>query len=157
LMNGVSNMLPFVVGGGILIALAFLLDDYSIDPANFGSNTPIAALFNQIGGAAFGFMIPVLAGFIGMSIADRPGLTVGFVGGFLANAGGAGFLGALVAGFLSGYIIIFLRKITKDLPKSLDGIKPMLIFPLFGILSIGLIMILVLNPPLAKLNEGITN
>lgn len=157
LMNGVSHMLPFVVGGGILIALAFLLDDYSIDPANFGSNTPIAALFNQIGGAAFGFMIPVLAGFIGMSIADRPGLTVGFVGGFLANAGGAGFLGALVAGFLSGYIIIFLRKITKDLPKSLDGIKPMLIFPLFGILSIGLIMILVLNPPLAKLNEGITN
>src|SRR5699024_6543307 len=106
LMNGVSHMLPFVVGGGILIALAFLLDDYSIDPSNFGSNTPIAAIFNQIGGAAFGFMLPVLAGFIGMSIADRPGLTVGFVGGFLANTGGAGFLGALVAGFLSGYIII---------------------------------------------------
>ncbi|MDO5041739.1 MAG: fructose-specific PTS transporter subunit EIIC [Peptoniphilus sp.] len=157
LMNGVSHMLPFVVGGGILIALAFLLDDYSIDPSNFGSNTPIAALFNQIGGAAFGFMLPVLAGFIGMSIADRPGLTVGFVGGFLANAGGAGFLGALVAGFLSGYIIILLRKISKGLPKSLDGIKPMLIFPLFGILSIGLIMILLLNPPLASLNEAITN
>lgn len=157
LMNGVSHMLPFVVGGGILIALAFLLDDYTIDPANFGSNTPIAALFKEIGGAAFGFMLPVLAGFIGMSIADRPGLTVGFVGGFLANAGGAGFLGALVAGFLSGYIIILLRKITSPLPKSLDGIKPMLIFPLFGILSIGLIMLLLLNPPLAALNESITN
>lgn len=157
LMNGVSHMLPFVVGGGILIALAFLLDDYSIDPSNFGSNTPVAAIFNQIGGAAFGFMLPVLAGFIGMSIADRPGLTVGFVGGFLANAGGAGFLGALVAGFLSGYIIILLRKITKGLPKSLDGIKPMLIFPLFGILSIGLIMLLLLNPPLASLNEAITS
>lgn len=157
LMNGVSHMLPFVVGGGILIALAFLLDDYSIDPSNFGSNTPIAAVFNQIGGAAFGFMLPVLAGFIGMSIADRPGLTVGFVGGFLANAGGAGFLGALVAGFLSGYIIILLRKITKPFPKSLDGLKPILIFPLFGILSIGLIMLLILNPPLAALNASITN
>ncbi|MGO3018689.1 MAG: PTS fructose transporter subunit IIABC [Anaerococcus sp.] len=157
LMNGVSHMLPFVVGGGILIALAFLLDDYSIDPSNFGSNTPIAAIFNQIGGAAFGFMLPVLAGFIGMSIADRPGLTVGFVGGFLANTGGAGFLGALVAGFLSGYIIILLRKITKPFPKSLDGLKPILIFPLFGILSIGLIMLLILNPPLAALNEYITN
>ena len=157
LMNGVSHMLPFVVGGGILIALAFLLDDYTIDPANFGSNTPVAALFKEIGGAAFGFMLPVLAGFIGMSIADRPGLTVGFVGGYLANAGGAGFLGALVAGFLSGYIIIFLRKITKGLPKSMDGVKPMLIFPLFGILSIGVIMLLLLNPPLAALNESITN
>ena len=157
LMNGVSHMLPFVVGGGILIALAFLLDDYTVDPSNFGSNTPIAALFNQIGGAAFGFMLPVLAGFIGMSIADRPGLTVGFVGGYLANAGGAGFLGALVAGFLSGYIIILLRKITSPLPKSLDGIKPMLIFPLVGILSIGLIMLLLLNPPLAALNKSITN
>ncbi len=157
LMNGVSHMLPFVVGGGILIALAFLLDDYTIDPANFGSNTPVAALFKEIGGAAFGFMLPVLAGFIGMSIADRPGLTVGFVGGYLANAGGAGFLGALVAGFLSGYIIIFLRKITKGLPKSMDGVKPMLIFPLFGILSIGVIMLLLLNPPLATLNESITN
>lgn len=157
LMNGVSHMLPFVVGGGILIALAFLLDDYSIDPSNFGSNTPVAAIFNQIGGAAFGFMLPVLAGFIGMSIADRPGLTVGFVGGFLASTGGSGFLGALVAGFLSGYIIILLRKITKPLPKSLDGIKPMLIFPLFGTLAIGLIMILALNPPLAALNESVTN
>ncbi|MDO5047288.1 MAG: fructose-specific PTS transporter subunit EIIC [Anaerococcus sp.] len=156
LMNGVSHMLPFVVGGGILIALAFLLDDYTIDPANFGSNTPLASIFNQIGGAAFGFMLPILAGFIGMSIADRPGLTVGIVGGFLANSGGSGFLGALLAGFLSGYIIVFLRKITKVLPKSMDGLKPILIFPLFGILAIGLIMLLLLNPPLAKLNEIIS-
>lgn len=157
LMNGVSHMLPFVVGGGILIALAFLLDDYTIDPANFGSNTPIAAIFNKIGGAAFGFMLPILSGFIAMSIADRPGLTVGFVGGFLANEGGAGFLGALIAGFLSGLIIILLRKITKPLPKSMDGLKPILIFPLVGILAIGLIMLLLLNPPLAELNLSITN
>ncbi|WP_243342909.1 fructose-specific PTS transporter subunit EIIC [Anaerococcus sp. AGMB09787] len=157
LMNGVSHMLPFVVGGGILIAIAFLLDDYTIDPANFGSNTPIAAIFNKIGGAAFGFMLPILSGFIAMSIADRPGLTVGFVGGFLANEGGAGFLGALIAGFLSGLIIILLRKITKPLPKSMDGLKPILIFPLVGILTIGLIMLLLLNPPLAGLNLAITN
>lgn len=157
LMNGVSHMLPFVVGGGILIAIAFLLDDYTIDPANFGSNTPIAAIFNKIGGAAFGFMLPILSGFIAMSIADRPGLTVGFVGGFLANEGGAGFLGALIAGFLSGLIIILLRKITKPLPKSMDGLKPILIFPLVGILAIGLIMLLLLNPPLAGLNLAITN
>ena len=157
LMNGVSHMLPFVVGGGILIAIAFLLDDYTIDPSKFGSNTPLAAIFNQIGGAAFGFMLPILAGFIGMSIADRPGLTVGVVGGYLANTGGAGFLGALAAGFLSGYIIVFLRKITKPLPKSMDGIKPMLIFPVFGILAIGLIMTQILNPPLAAVNEAMTS
>lgn len=157
LMNGVSHMLPFVVGGGILIALAFLLDDYSIDPANFGSNRPIAALFNQIGGAAFSFMLPILAGFIGMSIADRPGFTVGVVGGYLANQGGAGFLGALIAGFLSGYIILLLRKITEPLPRSMDGIKPMLIFPVFGILAIGVVMLVLLNPPLAAINEAITN
>lgn len=157
LMNGVSHMLPFVVGGGILIALAFLLDDYSIDPSKFGSNTPVAAIFNQIGGAAFSFMLPILAGFIGMSIADRPGLTVGIVGGYLANTGGAGFLGALVAGFLAGYLILLLKKITAGLPKSMDGVKPMLIYPVFGILGIGLIMLLLLNPPLAAINTAITN
>lgn len=156
LMSGVSHMLPFVVGGGILIALAFMFDDYSINPASFGSNTPLAATFMQIGGAAFGFMLPILAGFIGMSIADRPGLTVGVVGGYLANTGGAGFLGALAAGFLSGYIIILLRKLTQGLPKSLDGIKPMLIFPVFGILAIGLLMTKVFNPPLAGVNEAMT-
>ncbi|MFM1581515.1 fructose-specific PTS transporter subunit EIIC [Helcococcus bovis] len=157
LMNGVSHMLPFVVGGGILIAIAFLLDDYSIDPSKFGSNTPFAALFMQIGGAAFSFMLPVLAGFIAMSIADRPGLAVGFVGGYLANTGGAGFLGALAAGFIAGYLIVFLRKITNVLPKSMDGVKPMLIFPVLGILGIGAIMLYILNPPLASVNTAISN
>lgn len=157
LMNGVSHMLPFVVGGGILIALAFLLDDYTIDPANFGSNTPLAAFFKEVGGAAFSFMLPVLAGFIAMSIADRPGLALGMVGGFLANQGGAGFLGALAAGFLAGYLILALRKLTAPLPKSMDGVKPMLIFPVLGLLGIGALMLLVLNPPLATVNNAITN
>lgn len=157
LMNGVSHMLPFVVGGGILIAIAFLLDDYSIDPSKFGSNTPTAALFMQIGGAAFSFMLPVLAGFIAMSIADRPGLAVGVVGGYLANTGGAGFLGALASGFIAGYLIIFLRKLTSVLPKSMDGVKPMLIFPVLGILGIGAIMLYILNPPLASVNTAISN
>lgn len=157
LMNGVSHMLPFVVGGGILIAVAFLLDDYTIDPANFGSNTPLAAFFKEIGGAAFSFMLPVLAGYIGMSIADRPGLMVGMVGGYLANSGGAGFLGALAAGFIAGYLILLLRKVTEPLPRSMDGVKPMLIFPVFGILGIGVIMLLLLNPPLSQLNTMITD
>ena len=157
LMNGVSHMLPFVVGGGILIAVAFLLDDYTIDPSSFGSNTPLAAFFNQIGGAAFSFMLPVLAGYIGMSIADRPGLMVGMVGGYLANTGGAGFLGALAAGFIAGYLILLLRKVTEPLPRSMDGVKLMLIFPVFGILGIGAIMLLLLNPPLAQLNTIITD
>ena len=157
LMNGVSHMLPFVVGGGILIALAFLLDDYTIDPANFGSNTPLAAFFKNVGGAAFGFMMPVLAGFIAMSIADRPGLAVGVVGGYLANEGGSGFLGALAAGFIAGYSILLLRKISSPLPKSMDGVKPMLIFPVFGILAIGAIMIFLLNPPLSSVNTAISN
>lgn len=156
LMNGVSHMLPFVVGGGILIALAFLLDDYTIDPANFGSNTPLAAFFKNVGGAAFGFMMPILAGFIAMSIADRPGLAVGFVGGYLANEGGSGFLGALAAGFIAGYLILILRKISQPLPKSMDGVKPMLIFPVLGILGIGAIMIFLLNPPLASVNTAIS-
>jgi PTS system fructose-specific IIC component len=152
LMNGVSHMLPFVIGGGILIAIAFLLDDYSIDPANFGSNTPTAAFFKSIGGAAFGFMLPILAGYIAMSIGDRPALAVGFVGGYLASQGGAGFLGALVAGFAAGYIIIGLRKLFEFLPKSLEGIKPVLIYPLFGILLIGAVVTFIINPPLADFN-----
>ena len=152
LMNGVSHMLPFVVGGGILIALAFLLDDYSIDPKNFGSNTPVAKFFKDIGGAAFGFMLPVLAGFISMSIADRPGLAVGFVGGALAGTTGSGFLGALIAGFLSGYIVNFLKKCTKGLPASLEGIKPMLIYPFFGILLIGFISMFIIAPPVSAIN-----
>lgn len=152
LMNGVSHMLPFVVGGGILIALAFLFDDYSIDPKNFGSNTPLAKFFKDIGGASFGFMLPVLTGFISMSIADRPGLAVGFVGGALAGTTGSGFLGALIAGFLGGYIVNFLKKASKCLPESLEGIKPMLIYPFFGILIMGFISLFIIAPPVSAIN-----
>lgn len=170
LMNGVTHMLPFVVGGGILIAISFLLDDYSIDPSNFGMNTPIAAFFKTVGGYAFDFMLCVLAGFIAMSIADRPGLAVGFVGGAIAKAGttfntltdssvaavSSGFLGALIAGFLSGYIILFLRKIFNFLPKSLEGMKPILIYPLVGIFLIGAIM-LAINPYVSFINTWIND
>ena len=170
LMNGVSHMLPFVVGGGILIALAFLFDDYSIDPSNFGKNTPFAAFFKTIGDQAFGFMLPILAGFIAMSIADRPGLAVGFVGGALAVAGttfaslvnpdaaavSAGFLGALFAGFVGGYITLGLEKACSKLPDSLEGIKPVLIYPLIGILLIGIVMFL-FNPIIAGLNTLLNN
>ena len=157
LMNGVSNMLPFVVAGGILIALAFLFDDRAINPANFGSNTPLAAFFKTIGDAAFGFLLPVLAGFIAVSIADRPAMVVGFVGGLLANAGGAGFLGALLAGFIAGYLVLGLRKVFAFLPQSLEGIKPVLLYPLIGTLLIGVIMTFIINPPVAFLNNGLTN
>ena len=165
LMNGVSHMLPFVIGGGILIAIAFLLDDYSIDPSNFGSNTPVAAWFKSIGGAAFGFMLPILAGFIAQSIADRPGLAVGFVGGYLASTGAtfaapggdvpSAFLGALVAGFVGGYIVLGLRKLCEGLPAALEGIKPVLIYPLIGTLLIGLVMCLI-NPVVGALNAWIS-
>ena len=165
LMNGVSHMLPFVIGGGILIAIAFLLDDYSIDPSNFGSNTPVAAWFKSIGGTAFGFMLPILAGFIAQSIADRPGLAVGFVGGALASTGAtfvapggdvpSAFLGALVAGFAAGYVVLFLEKICEKLPASLEGIKPVLIYPLCGVLVIGLVMCAI-NPIVGAINAWIT-
>lgn len=154
LMNGVSHMLPFVIGGGILIALAFLFDVYDpANPGNFGSNTPLAAFLKNIGGASFGFMLPVLAGFIAMSIADRPGLAVGFVGGALAGAGGSGFLGALLAGFAGGYIILGLRKVFSALPESLEGVKPVLLYPLFGILLMGILMELIISPPVAAVNN----
>ena len=154
LMNGVSHMLPFVVGGGILIALAFLFDDYnSANPANFGSNTPLAKFFKDVGGASFGFMLPVLAGFIGMSIADRPGLAVGFVGGALAGSTGTGFLGALLAGFVSGYTVNFLKKVFASLPASLDGIKPILLYPFFGILIMGFISLFIIAPPVSAINQ----
>lgn len=171
LMNGVSHMLPFVVGGGILIALAFLFDDYTINPANFGMNTPLAAFFKTIGGQAFGFMLPVLAGYIAMSIADRPGLAVGFVGGIIASSGytfsnlmnydaktaiSAGFLGALLAGFVGGYLVLLLKKLFSYLPDALEGIKPVLLFPVFGILLIGLIMISV-NPIVGSINTALNN
>ena len=157
LMNGVSNMLPFVVAGGILIALAFLFDNREINPANFGSNTPFAAFFKTIGDAAFGFLLPVLAGFIAVSIADRPAMVVGFVGGLLANVGGAGFLGALLAGFIAGYLVVGLKKVFSFLPSSLEGIKPVLLYPLFGTLLVGVIMTFIVNPPVAFVNQGLTN
>ncbi|HEY5555612.1 fructose-specific PTS transporter subunit EIIC [Acetobacterium sp.] len=156
LMNGVSHMLPFVIGGGILIALAFLFDDYSINPATFGSNTPFAAFLKTVGGTAFAFMLPVLAGYIAMSIGDRPALAVGFVGGMLAFAGGSGFLGALLAGFAAGYLILGLKKVFSKLPNSLEGIKPILLYPVFGILIIGAFIIFVINPPVAALNTGLS-
>ncbi|SCJ93609.1 EIIABC-Fru [uncultured Clostridium sp.] len=157
LMNGVSHMLPFVIGGGILIALAFLFDDYSIDPANFGMNTPFAAFLKTTGGAAFGFMLPVLAGYIAMSIGDRPALAVGFVGGLLANEGGSGFLGALAAGFIAGYLMLGLKKLFSKLPQSLEGLKPVLLYPFLGILLIGAIIIFVVNPPVGALNTAMNN
>ncbi|MBU3203866.1 PTS fructose transporter subunit IIABC [Clostridium algidicarnis] len=157
LMNGVSHMLPFVIGGGILIALAFLFDDYSIEPSNFGSNTPFAEFLMKVGNTSFGFMLPVLAGYIAMSIGDRPALAVGFVGGMLANQGGSGFLGALLAGFVAGYLVVALKKVFSKLPSSLEGIKPVLIYPLLGILLIGVIIVYGINPPLSALNNGITN
>lgn len=156
LMNGVSHMLPFVIGGGILIALAFLFDDYSINPAIFGSNTPFAAFLKTVGSTAFAFMMPVLAGYIAMSIGDRPALAVGFVGGMLAFTGGSGFLGALLAGFAAGYLILGLKKVFSKLPNSLEGIKPILLYPVFGILIIGALIIFVINPPVAALNTWMT-
>lgn len=165
LMNGVSHMLPFVVGGGILIAIAFLIDGFSVDlnslpadqRANFGTITQAAALFKGIGGTAFGFMLPILAGFIAMSIADRPGLAVGFVGGSIAANGTSGFLGALVAGFVAGYIVLLLKKVFSKLPERLDGMKPVLLYPLLGIFLVGVIMQFVVEPPIGALNTAINN
>lgn len=166
LMNGVSHMLPFVIGGGILIALAFLLDDYSIDPANFGKNTPLAAYLKTIGEQAFGMMLPILSGFIATSIADRPGLAVGLVAGLMAKmgstfgnpAGGAvnaGFLGALFAGFLSGYLVVGLRRLFSRLPKSLEGIKPVLLYPVIGIFLAAVATTFV-NPYMGMINDALT-
>lgn len=164
LMNGVSHMLPFVVGGGILIALAFLVDSFyyqSIGKAfdgNFGSLHPIANLLKaKIGGVAFSFMLPVLSGFIAMSIADRPGLAVGFVGGSIAASGKSGFLGALAAGFLAGYLVNLLKKVCKNMPHSLEGTKPILIYPVFGVLLIGIAMVYVIEPVVGAINTGLTN
>ncbi|EOH98387.1 PTS system, Fru family, IIC component [Enterococcus moraviensis ATCC BAA-383] len=158
LMNGVSHMLPFVIGGGIAIALSFMIDQFIGVPQDqlsmLGNYNEAASWFNQIGGAAFGFMLPVLAGFIASSIADRPGLIVGFAAGALANTGGAGFLGALIGGFLAGYVILFLKKLFKGLPKSLDGIKTILFYPVFGLLITGGLMLLV-NVPMKVINDGL--
>ncbi|MBR0411278.1 MAG: PTS sugar transporter subunit IIA [Eubacterium sp.] len=174
LMNGVSHMLPFVIGGGILIALAFLFDDYSIDPSNFGMNTPLAAVLKTAGGVAFGFMLPILAGYIAMSIADRPGLMPGFVGGAIAASGtsfssiiapfngvepnvvSGGFIGALFAGFAAGYMVLFLKKITEKMPAAMDGLRPMLIYPVGGLALIMVVMFAV-NPFFAWLNTLLAN
>lgn len=165
LMNGVSHMLPFVVGGGILIAIAFLIDGLCVDMAslseaeraNFGTITPVAALFKGIGGAAFGFMLPVLAGFIAMAIGDRPALALGFVGGYIAANGKSGFLGALVAGFLAGYVVVLLRKLCDKLPEALEKIAPVLIYPVVGILIIGLGMTFIVEPVMGGINTGLNN
>ena len=165
LMNGVSHMLPFVVGGGILIAIAFLIDGLNVDinalPAdqrsNFGTITPIAAMFKNIGGVAFGLMLPVLAGFIGMAIGDRPALALGFVGGMMAANGKSGFLGALVAGFLAGYLILGLRKICDKFPDAIEKLAPVLIYPVVGILIMGLAMNFVVEPIMGGINTGLNN
>ena len=165
LMNGVSHMLPFVVGGGILIAIAFLIDGLMVDMnaldvterANFGSITPAAAMFKQIGDVAFGFMLPVLAGFIAMAIGDRPALALGFVGGMMAHSGTSGFLGALVAGFAAGYIILGLRKVCEKLPEALEKIAPVLIYPVVGILVMGLLMMFVVEPIMGGINTALNN
>ena len=170
LMSGVTHMLPFVVGGGILIALSFLLDNYEINPSGFGSNTPLAAFFNTIGNSAFSFMLTILAGYIALSIADRPGLVAGFVGGAIALSGvslqsiqnpsvtvvSSGFLGALLAGFIAGYIILLLRRAFEILPKSLEGIKTILLYPVFGVLLTGLAVMLI-NPFIGMINTGLNN
>ena len=165
LMNGVSHMLPLVVGGGILIAIAFLIDGLFVDMnalsvadrANFGTITPIAAIFKNIGGTAFGFMLPVLAGFIAMAIGDRPALALGFVGGMMAANGSSGFLGALVAGFVAGYIILGLRKVCDKLPTSIEKIAPVLLYPVFGILFMGLLMMFVVEPIMGGINTALNN
>ena len=165
LMNGVSHMLPLVVGGGILIAIAFLIDGLSIDlnslpadqRANFGTITPAAALLKGIGGTAFGFMLPILAGFIAMAIGDRPALALGLVGGMMAASGKSGFLGALLAGFAAGYLILALRKVCEKLPEALEKIAPVLIYPVVGILLMGLLMTFIVEPIMGGINTGLNN
>ena len=165
LMNGVSHMLPFVVGGGILIAISFLIDGLFVDMnalaeaerANFGTITPVAALFKNIGGVAFGFMLPVLAGFIAMAIGDRPALAIGFVGGMIAANGTSGFLGALVAGFAAGYIIVGLRQVCDKLPQAIEKIAPVLIYPVVGILLMGLLMTFIVEPVMGGINTAMNN
>lgn len=165
LMNGVSHMLPFVVGGGILIAIAFLIDGQSVDinllspaeRADFGTITPAAAFFKGIGGVAFGLMLPVLAGFIAEAIADRPGLALGFVGGMIAANGKSGFLGALAAGFIAGYVILLLKKLCDKLPESLEKLAPVLFYPVFGILIMGAAMNFVVEPVMGAINTGLNS
>ena len=148
LMNGISHMLPFVVGGGILIAISFLFE------TSFGSDSPLFISFMAIGGAAFSFLIPILAGYIAMSIADRPGLLPGMAGGYLAVQANAGFLGGLIAGFLAGYIMVYLKKAFKGLPRTLDGMKTILLYPVFGLLITGLLMYFLVGPVFSTINTA---
>ena len=165
LMNGVSHMLPFVVGGGILIALAFLIDGLSVDMnslsvadrGNFGTITPVAATLKGIGDIAFGLMLPVLAGFIAMAIGDRPALALGFVGGMMAHNGTSGFLGALAAGFLAGYVIKALRVVCEKMPEALEKLAPVLIYPVVGILVTGLAMNFVVEPVMGTINTALNS
>ena len=168
LMNGVSHMLPFVIGGGILIALSFLVDGANAGTSSFGSGTPLAAFFNTVGNTAFGMMFPILAGYIAMAIGDRPALMPGIVGGLLAKAGtsiflpedqwvSSGFFGALIAGFVAGYLMLLLKKLFEKLPKSLEGTKPVLLYPFFGILLMGAIMIFIVNPPIGAFNTWLND
>ena len=176
LMNGVSHMLPFVVGGGILIALAFLIDGLLVDlnhvpqylidkygsvadvKSNFGTLTPVAYFLKaQVGGVAFSFMLPILAGFIAMSIADRPGLALGFLGGAIAANGKSGFLGALAAGFIAGYVVLLLKKIFSKLPSALEGMVPILLIPVFGLLITGAGMVYVIEPVVGFINTALNN
>jgi len=176
LMNGVSHMLPFVVGGGILIAIAFLIDGMQVDlnhipdtlidqygsaetvKNNFGSLTPLASFFkNDLGGVAFGFMLPILAGYIAMSIADRPGLAIGVLGGAITANGKSGFLGALLCGFLAGYIVKYLRKIFQNVPKAMDGLVPILFIPILGMLILGSIVVFIIEPAVGVINTALND
>lgn len=157
LMNGVSHMLPFVIGGGILIALAFLVDMQHAGTAQFGTGVPLAAFLKNIGGLAFSMMLPILAGYIAVSIGERPALMPGIVGGFLATTGGSGFFGALFAGFIAGYLLLLLKKIFAHLPQALDGTKPVLIYPVLGLVLMGLIMTYIINPPTAFFNSWLAD
>lgn len=165
LMNGVNHMLPFIVGGGLLIAMAFLIDGMFVDleslplekRADFGTITPVSSMLKQIGDLAFGFMLPILAGYIATSIADKPGLVVGFVGGAMAANGTSGFLGSLAAGFIAGYLVLLLKKLFSKLPETLDSMRQMLLYPVFGVLIIGVLMIFVIEPPIGALNTMMNN
>lgn len=157
LMNGVSNMLPFVVGGGILIAICFIFGIKSFDPADSSYNSFSKLLMDIGGGNAFALMVPVLAGFIGMSIADRPGFAPAMVAGYISANNGGGFLGGLIGGFIGGYVVVLLKKLFSKLPNSLEGIKPVLLYPLFGIFFTGAIMYLIVLQPISILNSGMTN
>ena len=168
LMNGVSHMLPFVIGGGILIALSFICDGANAGTDVFGNGTALAKFFNTVGNTAFGMMFPILAGYIAMAIGERPALMPGIVGGLLAKAGtsiflpedqwvSSGFFGALIAGFVAGYLMVLIKKLLEKLPHALEGTKPVLLYPFLGIVAMGAIMIFIVNPPMGAFNTWLNN